>query len=43
MQEDQLARGVWPGFSEVGDGAAGLFFGAGCDVDLCVFGVQDLC
>lgn len=42
-QEDQLARGVWPGPFEVGDGAVGLFLGAGCDVDLCVFGVQDLC
>lgn len=43
MQEDQVARGLWPGFFEVGDGTVGSFFGAGCDVYLRVFGVQDLC
>lgn len=42
VQEGQVVGGIWPGLFEVGDGAVGLFLGAGRDVDLCVLGEQDL-
>lgn len=42
MQENHVTRGVWAGLFQVGDGAVGFFFRTGCDVYLCVFGVQDL-